>query len=56
MPEPFPVLAGLNKAKRLTDDDLTAGVAGYLADPMPGPRAIAEGISHDIATVVLARA
>ncbi|WP_407523707.1 hypothetical protein [Methylobacterium oryzisoli] len=49
-----PTLADLYKAKRLTDDDMTAAVAGYLADPTPGPREIAEGISLDIAAAVLA--
>lgn len=49
-----PPLADLYKAKHLTDDDLTAAVAGYLADPTPGPRAIADGITLDIAAAVLA--
>lgn len=44
----------LYKAKRLTDDDLTAAVVGYLADPTLGPRKIADGISLDIAAAVLA--
>ena len=47
-------LGDLYKAKRLTDDDLTAAVAGYLADPTPGPHEIADGISLDIAAAVLA--
>ncbi|GJE04337.1 hypothetical protein [Methylobacterium isbiliense] len=44
----------LYKAKCLTDDDLTTAVAGYLADPTPGPRAIVEGVSLDIAAAVKA--
>ncbi|MBY0295655.1 MAG: hypothetical protein K2X71_06400 [Methylobacterium sp.] len=47
-------LGDLYKAKRLTDDDLTAAATGYLADPTPGPRKIADGISLDIAAAVLA--
>ncbi|WP_407521831.1 hypothetical protein [Methylobacterium oryzisoli] len=46
-------LGGLYKAKRLTDD-LKCAVAGYLADPTPGPREITKGNTLDIAAAVLA--
>jgi hypothetical protein len=46
-------LGDLYKAKRLTDDDLTAAVAGYLADPTPGQSEIAEGVRLDIGAAVL---
>lgn len=50
----IPTLAGLYKSKRLTGDDLIAAVAGYLADPTPGPQEIAPGLTLDIAAAVLA--
>jgi hypothetical protein len=42
------------RAGRLTDEALNAAIAGYLLDPAPGPRGIADGIMLDIAAAVLA--
>ncbi|MBY0298309.1 MAG: hypothetical protein K2X71_20120 [Methylobacterium sp.] len=42
------------KVKRVTDGDLTAAVAGYLADPTPGQSEIGDGISLDVPAAVLA--
>ena len=42
------------RAGRLTDEALNAAIAGYLIDPAPGPREIADGIMLDIAAAVLA--
>ena len=35
---------------------MNAAVAAYLADPTPGPREITEGITLDLAAVMLANA
>jgi hypothetical protein len=47
-------LGELHKANLVTDDDLNAAVTGYLTDPTPGPRQIAEGVTLDIAAALLA--
>ncbi|WP_018260007.1 hypothetical protein [Methylobacterium sp. WSM2598] len=53
MPE-SPTLGDLYKLKRLTDEQVTAAVSAYCADPTPGVREIAEGVSLYIAAAVLA--
>lgn len=47
-----PTFAELYRAKVITDADLNAAVAAYLADPKPGLRHIAQGIRLDIAATV----
>ncbi|ACL58128.1 hypothetical protein [Methylobacterium nodulans] len=48
----MPTVADLRTTKRLTDEQLDAAVMAYLADPCPGPRRIAEGLTLDIAAAV----
>lgn len=43
-------------AGRVSAKELNAAVAGYLADPAPGPREIAPGITLDIAAAIEANA
>ncbi|WP_018259597.1 hypothetical protein [Methylobacterium sp. WSM2598] len=41
-------------SKAVTDERVNAAVSGYLDDPTPGLRLIAEGVAVDLAAVILA--
>jgi hypothetical protein len=49
-----PTTGALLRAGRLFDDDVHAAVSAHLADPKPGPRLIAKGVTVDVAAAVAA--
>ncbi|WP_084674000.1 hypothetical protein [Methylobacterium sp. WSM2598] len=51
-----PTIGELYKLKVVTDEQVNAAVAVCLDDPSPGPRLIAEGVTVDLAAVMLANA
>jgi hypothetical protein len=52
MADSSPTVGELFKAKAVTDDEVNALVAAYLADPEPGAHPIADGYSLDLAAAV----
>lgn len=52
MADPNPTVGELFKAKAVTDDEVNAAVAAYLADPETGAHPIADGYSLDLAAAV----
>ena len=52
MPDSSPTVGELFKAKAVTDDEVNAAVAAYLADPETDAHPIADGYSLDLAAPV----
>lgn len=52
MADPNPTVGELSKAKAVTDDEVNAAVAAYLADPETDSHPIADGYSLDLAAAV----